>query len=399
MATLLQQITYNPDILHNFFMENNLTPIFKEQSDFMFNFMVENKDSFLWGKYFPNPLNQMAIYNFKFINDDLFYSIIMPNYTKSEIKQLITLLSFIDTLFDGEIRKSYNDSCSFTILPNHVYAENSYFQIDCFGLENFSLSTLHSVIKLDNLSFNCVYFSLLNNLKNKIDGYFNQPNMIIDNTVFKNMLNETHEEYINRTYINSLVHPISNNELTEIINQSDVKSVVMKSVEKKMLWDNTISIIDNRLIIDDSQPFIRMNICLDDLSILKKIFKNSMNERDVGLLINTLSMMFFYYKMTKRNQKIKDLSLTFSNNSFSSKTDIDAMDTLFFIEIGSDIFTFGHSIGINIVTNPTSPKIDTFEKFYQKQFNEVTSTICDILATDRDNITVKDFQVLDMALF
>jgi hypothetical protein len=259
--------------------------------------------------------------------------------------------------------------------------------------------TVFSVIKLDNLSFNCVYFSLLNNLKNKIDGYFNQPNMIIDNTVFKNMLNETHEEYINRTYINSLVHPISNNELTEIINQSDVKSVVMKSVEKKMLWDNTISIIDNRLIIDDSQPFIRMNICLDDLSILKKIFKNSMNERDVGLLINTLSMMFFYYKMTKRNQKIKDLSLTFSNNSFSSKTDIDAMDTLFFIEIGSDIFTFGHSIGINIVTNPTSPKIDTFEKFYQKQFNEVTSTICDILATDRDNITVKDFQVLDMALF
>jgi len=399
MTTLLEQIRNDPDVLHNFCMENNLTPIFKEQSDYSFNFPVENKTSFLWGKYIPNPIHQMAISHFKFINDDLFYSIIMPNYRKSEIKQLTTLLSFIDNLFNGEIRESYNEGCTFTVLPNHVYAENSYFEIDCFGLENFSLSTRHSVIKLDNLSFNCVYFSLLNVLKSKIEEYFNKPDMIIDNTVFENMLNETHEEYINRTYIHSLVHPISTSELEEIINQNDVKSFIMKTEEKKMLWDNSISIIDNRLVIDDMKPFISMKISLNDLSILKKTLKKSMNENDIGLLINILSMMFFYYNMTKRNQKIKDLSLTFANHSFSTKTDIQAMDTLFFIEIGSDIFTFGHSIGINISTNPTSPKIDTFEKFYQKQFNEVTSTICDILATDRDNITVKDLEVLDMALF
>lgn len=399
MTTLLEQIRNDPEVLHNFCMENNLKPIFKEQSDFMFNFPVENKDAFLWGKYIPNPINQMAIYNFKFINDDLFYSIVMPDYTKSEIKQLTTLLSFIDTLFNGDIHKLYDNSCIVTVVPNRVYAENSYFQIDCFGLENFSLSTRHSIIKLANLSFDCVYFSFLNDLKSKIEKYFNKPNMIIDKIVFENMLNETGEEYINRAYINSLVHPISNNELTEIVNQSDVKSVIMNSEEKKMLWDNSISIINNRLVIDEMQPFIRMKICLNDLSVLKKILKKSMNENDVILLINILSMMFFYYNMTKRNQKVKELSLTFSNNSFSTKTDIYAMDTLFFIEIGSNIFTFGHGIGINIAKNPTSPKIDNFEKFYQKQFNEVTSTICDILDTDRDNITEKDLQVLDMALF
>lgn len=399
MIPTLDEISINPDILHNFLIENNLSPIFKEQSDFMFNFQVENKDSFLWGKYIPNPINQMALYNFKFINDDLFYSIFMPSYTKSEIKQLTTLLSFIDTLFNGEIHKSYDNSCIVTVVPNRVYAENSYFQLGCFGLENFSLSTPHNVIKLDNLSFNSVYLSLLKNLKNKIEKYFNKQDMIIDNFVFENMLNETHEEFVNRTYINSLVHPVSNAELTAVINQNDVKSVIMKFAEKNMLGNNSISIIDNRLVIDDVQPFITINICLNDLSILKKILKKSMNENDVRLLINILSMMFFYYNITKRNQKVKDLSLTFTNYSFLTKTDIYAMDTLFFIEIGSDIFTFGHGIGINIAKNPTSPKMESFEKFYQKQFNEVTATICDILATDRDKITVKHIQVLDMLLF
>lgn len=87
MTPTLNEIALEPEKLRLFLINQGLTEEFKEQSAIKFDFEIENKNSFLWGHYKSFLSHRGGIYNYKFDNIELFYSIAFPSWIRSEINQ------------------------------------------------------------------------------------------------------------------------------------------------------------------------------------------------------------------------------------------------------------------------------------------------------------------------
>jgi len=154
----------------------------------------------------------------------------------------------------------------------------------------------------------------------------------------------------------------------------------------------------NDIDLDANKYGFSLYISLKNMSILKTILKKSMTKKDIELLINSIAMTAFYQTITT-NETVNYIEFSRSEIDHLNKTEIARKDYFYSITVGYDMFTLGMELGINIIHAPHCIKAESMPNLYQEQFDKITSKICGILATDCDNVTVADLQVIDMALF
>lgn len=400
MTPTLNQIFDIPDSLYKFLVDKNLTPLFKRQRKHpIFNFPVNIDNSFLWGKF--NIRKNHSIYNFKFINDDLFYSIIFPDYSKSEIKQLNSLIFFIEKLFNANIHNLHDEESLFTVMPSCIHAEKSHFRIKLVNNQSFEFLTNHCHIDLDNLSFDSVYFSLLKELKIKIEKYFCQENMFINTHVFNNMLNESCQEYLDRLYSDAISKPITTKEFLESIHDEKLKQIIIQHNKPK----NKIKEFKRNLGYNDLETSFSINLPFDNLKELKKILRKSMNVKDIDCLFYILSLIEFYYQVLKQKKEPIQFVFTRYNHNNLNKSDLSHKYYVYSISVANENhpdterILFGDDVMYHRPHNTNNIKFKCINDLYNTIFEDVTAKICKILETDRDKVTVLDLKVIEMTIF
>jgi hypothetical protein len=401
MTPTLSEIAITPEILPDFLLSNNLSETYIEtKSISAIRYPIENTVEFVWSHIKSFMAFRGGYYNFKFNNLDLFYAIVLPDYSNSEIIQLTSVLTFIDILFNMEKHEIPTNSCSITVVKPAISADNSYFTIMQKSANSFAFKTKHTEIKVPNLSFETLYNAILVDLKLHIENYFGQEFPIIDTIIFKNMLNETAKSYTDRLFNTSVVKPITKQEFKESLEA--VKSIVINEniklnnqVDGYYVNKENIENIDS---VDNKYGF-SFFISLKNISILKNILNKSMTVENIELLIHNISMTAFYQNITMPNNPVTYIEFSRNEIGHLNKTEIARKDYFYSITVGRDMFTLGMEVGINIIQAPYCIKTESMADLYQQQFNKITSKICGILNTDCDNVTVADLQVIDMALF
>lgn len=399
MTPTLSEITVTPEILREFFLEHKLSETYIETKSISdIRHPIETTDEFVWGHIKTFMAARGGYYDFKFNNLDLFYTIVLPDYTDSEIIQLTSVLNFIDILFNMENHQPPTNSCSISVIKPGIFVVNSLFTIMSKG-NQFTFKTKHTEFNVPDISFNTLYTTILVDLKQHIENYFGDELTVINTSTFKSMLNETPKLYSNRLFSSSVVKPITKEEFKESL--YGVNHIIIN--DKIQLKDSNEAYFVNKDIFNDidldaNKYGFSLYISLKNMSILKTILKKSMTKKDIELLINSIAMTAFYQTITT-NEPVNYIEFSRSEIDHLNKTEIARKDYFYSITVGYDMFTLGMELGINIIHAPHCIKAESMPNLYQEQFDKITSKICGILATDCDNVTVADLQVIDMALF
>ena len=399
MTPTLSEIAVTPEILRDFLLANNLSETYietKSMSDI--RHPIENTDEFVWSHIKTFMAFRGGYYDFKFNNLDLFYSIVLPDYTNSEIIQLTSVLNFIDILFNTEKHRPPTNSCSITVIKPGIFVVNSYFTIMDKG-NNFYFKTKHTEFHVPDISFKTLYTALLVDLQKHIENYFGGELAVINTSVFKSMLNETPELYRDRLFSSSAVKPITREAFQECL--ETVKPIII--TDKIQLNDSEEARCVNKdcfkdINSKDNKYGFSFCISLKNMSILKTVLKKSMSPEHIELLINNIAMTAFHQTITTK-EPVNYIEFSWLETSHLNKTEMARKDYFYSIAVGRDTFTLGMELGINIIHAPHCIKTESMDDLYQQQFNKITSKICGILDTDCDNVTVADLQVIDMALF
>lgn len=333
-------------------------------------------------------------YIFNFNNLEIFYDIVYPKFSNSEIAQIESLLTFVDHLFNADNPKVPTSRCSIFIMKPTVSVVNSYFTIMYNVTQGFTLKTQHTEIKLADRSFNTVYNAILCDLKVKIEQYFGQELPIIDTNTFKSILNESAQSYKDRIFLNSVVKPLTFDDFKESV--EDVKSIIIN--EKIKLNNNAAALYVNKETFTDENKYTYgFYLSLKNITVLRQVLKKSMKPDDIDLLISSISMTAFHQTLTNPENPVNYIGFNRYEKDDSNKTAISKKDYFYRIIVGQHHFMLGLDVAINL-DEPNCIKSDSMQTLYQEQFNAITSHICTILNTDREYISILDLQVIEMAL-
>jgi hypothetical protein len=400
MTPTLSDIAITPEILRDFLLANNLSETYietKSMSDI--RHPIENTDEFVWAHIKTFMAFRGGYYEFKFNNLDLFYAIVLPDYTNSEIIQLTSVLNFIDLLFNKEKHRPPTNSCSISVIKPGIFVVNSYFTI-MDKVNKYSFKTKHTEFQVPDISFKTVYTALLVDLKAHIENYFGNELTVIDTAVFKSMLNETPQLYRDRLFSSSVTKPITKDQFKDSI--EPVKTIILNDKIKRQNDEEAYYVnkdIFKNIDSDDNKYGFNFFISLSNISVLKTVLNKSMSAENIDLLIQNITMTAFYQNITSYNEKVTYIEFSRIEIGHLNKTEIARKDYFYSIYVGRDMFTLGMELGINIIHAPHCIRTESMQDLYQQQFNKITSKICGILDTDCNNVTVADLQVIDMALF
>lgn len=393
MMTTLEKISTDPTCLHDFFSTNNIKAVYHESKTINIPYPIENDDTFHWTHVHNFMPSRGGYYVFNFNNLDLFYSIVFPDYSNSEIMQLSSLLEFIDKLFNFDNHYIATNSCSFSVLLPAVGAENSHFRVTKKGHNNFNFKTAHIELDLMDISFNNLYFSILDSLKNKIETYLDQKNIVINTSIFKCILEEDESTFVRRLYNQSDVKPTSNKDFKKCIDNSIISIVTEE--QKKIEASGAEIIFRNSHYFDENEKYT-LNIRLENIKILKKILCYSMSIENIEYLIHTISMTAFYNNITRPNNVASHLAFTRYPVNDLNKSSLMKGNYLYFISMVGNSFTLGQEIGWNIMNDPYCIRTNSIKDLYDKKFQDITSSICKLLDSDNDSVCVEDLQIINM---
>jgi hypothetical protein len=398
MIPTLDEISIEPEKLRLFLISQGLTEEFKEQSAINFDFKIENSNSFLWGNYSSFLNHRGGIYNYKFDNIELFYSIAFPSWTRSQINQLDTFIKFIDDLFsDGTFVE--NNGYGFNILNPSVTAITDYFKISKRANNKISFSSRHiDYVSLENTDFETVYKGVLDEFKNKLDIYFDEKDAIITTNVIRSIRKESIPFLIDRIYKDSSVKPVSN---TAFLQGFDERTINIISQDNIKLGLDKLERGDIHIFNAENSDYYKISLCIDSISVLKNLLKESMIENDIRLLIQIISMAAFH-----QNIMLSDVNyFVFMRRNLFNVNKVKILENDFFYEIDVGDYSFRLGKVIEVVTTNFSDNIldnytfSTLQQVYDLVFSFITEDICYILSTEPNNVCVQDLKVIEMTMF
>lgn len=397
MIPTLEQISIDPDILRVFLMNQGLSGELKDQV--LFDLKVDDEQSFIWSKKKRLSLNRIGgNYSYKFNNKNLFYSVAFPNLTKSQISQLNSVLTFIDTLFKNGTPIKQTNSFFVSVMSPVVTVKTDLFTLFRRNQNYFSFSNKHLSINLKDLEFETIYSAILNNLHIKLENYLNRKIHIIDTSVFKSIIDESIPVFINRLFKESTVQPVSS--LTFLECFDPVTFNIIKGDYEKFNEFNEND--DNYVLNVNNDFYYSINIDIKNIKILKNLLVKSMTLEDINALIHSISMTIFYHNIMERDDKISYFKFTRSNIFGMSKSVISEVNYIYEIVVGDYSFNLGKDVFMEPINFNESRlkkiKALTTHELYENQFEFITDSICKLLSREPKNICVRDLKVIEMML-
>jgi len=399
MTPTLDEISINPDLLRLFLIKKGLIEKVKDFPSFYFDYKVENDNSFLWGHCIKFMASRGGIYTYKFKNEELFYSIVFPLWSRSEINQLDSLFRFIEDFFyDGSLIEKEN-SYEISVTKPVITSSNDRFVLLKKSNSDFRLSNNYITVNLKNIEFETLYSSVLIEFKNKLDSYLNKKDSIITIDVFNSIFNESVPILINRLFNKLSVIPVCNQTFLECFDEQTL-SVVSKN--NKKLKEFILDIESEHIFSVDNDIYYHVYFYIDSISVLRSLLKKSMSLEDINFLIQIISMTFFYHNIMNPNDKLIYFSFARYNIFNMNKFRILNEEFFYDLEFGDYSIKLGKELVMQFTNfidgSEQSFTVSTMQELYQKQFDFITSSICKSLSAETHNIWIRDLKVIEMLL-
>lgn len=384
----LSQFNANPELLKDLLIKKNLTAIEYPASDWQSLVPSETAFAFCSG---ATRLANLTVYSIQ--SDTIFYSVIFPQYTDSQLRQLTTLLDFVKTILK-ENPSTYEPHNKFMFINNCLSVANkkislSYKNNQIF-LSQYSTVRLVENIPLPDLSFERVYTTILNDFNTKISVMLDAKLSTINTASMMHLQEETNADFIERTHKNRIVKALDVTDFKQHVEGLNLPvQYIAYETMNKSLNNNSIYIMNN-------YNKVRFAVGIQKINKLKMMLSPLMSKDDIQELIQLLSIAQFYSSLLHPafNNNCIEISQCYIFNL--SKENLLTNPTYMEISIGIFDFDISDKIKVDNYMEDMEKHFTTINEAYKYLFEYIQEDIFQRLNTDSKNISNKDLLVIDM---
>jgi len=343
-------------------------------------------------------------------NLELCLSFFLPNFTSSEIRQVISMFEFHYHLFC--LKPDENEVFNVIVTNNHISFNSKIIalqmtQNDFEVYQNFSFfETAYSIKKLNIESFQKV---MIKQLKKSLSLYFENNVKQVNNELINNVLNESIEQYDHRINNKHFFkkwddHIFSKNiddNLTYIL-----KSYLYQAEEEvepiDRLENKNIAIIKQDIehsVMELNKLQERINILADvnKTKIIRTLLQPVFIESELDYLISIISLMDFMEQIDNPYASKNVLFIDKESTELKSKDDVFCANYIFNISVGDFSLNIGRETEIRSYSlYEYTYKSDKFKSIYKSLVNLLKKDLSKSLDISSNEITTQHIKLQQM---
>jgi hypothetical protein len=383
----LHQFTSNPKLIESILVEKNLNmhdyPVAEWQK------LVPTEDGFA---FCEGRVLSANIKIYSMLSESLFYSILFPDYSDSQISQLKSLFALVNNVLK-EKDSTYNPYNRFMFMNGSLTANTKSISViyknNRLWLTSYANSVSSHNIALDDLSFETLYTTILGDFNQKVSALLNIELPEITVNSMAKLQVETNEELIQRTHKSRIVNAIKVDEFKKHIDSLNLPIQSVPYDVKNKSWDI------NSMYVIDVYGNDKFSVGIRKINKLKMMLAPLMSESHINTLIQLLSVAQFYSSLLHTDYANNCIEFSQTNLFSLSKEQLSLNPTYLEFSIGVFDFLISEKFKID---NFGGEKKDffTIDEAYVYLLDFVQQDICQHLSADISDISNKDLLVLDM---
>lgn len=341
---------------------------------------------------------------------ELCLSFFLPNFTFSEIRQVISMFEFHYHLFC--LKPDENEVFNVIVTNNHITFNSKIIglqmtQNDFELYQDFSFfESAYTIKKISIESFQKV---ITKQLKKSLSLYFKSNIKQINNELINNILNESIEKYDNRINNKHFFKKWSDHIFFKNIDDNltyVLKSYLYQDEEEvepiDRLENKNIAIIKQDIehsVIELNKLQERINILVDanKTQIIRKLFQPVFIESELDYLISIISLMDFMEKIDNPYASKNVLFIDKEPTQLKSKDDVFCANYIFNISVGDFSLNIGRETEIRSYSlYEYTYKSDKFKSIYNSLVNLFKKEISKSLDITINEITNQHIKLQQM---
>lgn len=384
----LSQLKSNHELLKDFLIQKNLT--MNEYPAEEWQKLVPGETDFA---FCSGATKFAAITVYAIQSETIFYSVLFPDYSKNQLRQLNTLLDFVQTILKENLF-TYEPHNRFMLANNCLIVDNKkislFFNNNKVFLSKYSTVSLVDKLLLPDLSFETVYSTILNDFNEKISVMLNAELATINTTSIIRLQEETNEEFITRTHKNRIVKALS---VTAFKQHVDGLYLPIQSipydVKNKSLDSNSMYVMD----VHGNDKFA---VGIQKINKLKMMLSPLMSDNDITQLVQLLSIAQFHSDLL--HSEFNNNCVEFSQKDLSLLSKESLSNNPVYMEFSIGIFDFEitDKFKIDNYMGDGEQYFLTINEAYDYLLDYIQQDICKVLYADIKNVCNKDLLVIDM---
>ena len=384
---ILHQFTSNPELIKDILIEKNLQMHEHPVTDWQQLIPTEDGFAFCEGQVLSTNIK---IYSM--LSESLFYSILFPDYSDSQISQLKSLFTLVNNILK-EKPSTYNPYNRFMFANGSLTVNTKSISIlyknNCLWLTGYANSVSSYNLALADLSFETLYTTILDDFNKKVSAMLNIELPEITVNSMAQLQVETNEDFIQRTHKARIVKAIKVEDFKKHIDSLNlpIESVPYEVNDKS--WDN------NSMYVIDIYGNDKFLVGIRKISKLKMILTPLMSESQINQLIQLLSIAKFYSDLLHTDYDNDCVEFSQKDLFSLSKEKLSSNPTYLEFSIGIFDFEISETFKIDNFTGEEKHFL-TIDEAYIYLFDFIKQDICKHLSADIADISNKDLLVLDM---
>ena len=389
MTSTLDTFNSNHELIKEQLTQKNLDMIEYPIKEWQKMIPTEQAFAYCSGHILSTNLTMYSIFD-----EDLFYSLLFPDYSDGQLKQLKSLFAIVKSILT-KTESTYNNHHRFMFAHNSITASTHSLSIiyknNQHWLSSYSTVSLEHKIALPDLSFETLYTVILNDFNEKVGVLLENEEQGVNLNNIAHLQTESHADYIQRMHKGRIVNAITVEAFQKHVTDLNLSMIPIKiiDVKSKTLKNDSIYLVD----VFGSHKF---SIGIQKLNKLKMMLSPLMNESDTDQLIQLLSIAQFYSKLLHPSFDNDCIELTHCDLFKLSKEALSSNPNYIELSIGIFEFEINDKIKIENYMDDDDKIFSTLGDAYAYLSNYIQQNICNHLDNAIDNISNKDLLVLDM---
>lgn len=383
----LHQFTNNPELIKDILFEKNLSMIESPVTDWQK--LVPTEDSFA---FCEGRVLSAHIKIYSMLSESLFYSMLFPDYSDSQISQLKSLFALVNNVLK-EKSSTYQPYNRFMFMNGSLTANTKSISViyknNRLWLTSYANSVSSNNLALDDLSFETLYATILDDFNQKVSVMLSVewPDITVD--IMARLQAETNEEFIQRTHKSRIVKAVKVDNFKKHIASLNLPIQSVPYDIKNKAWDiNSIYVID----VYGNDKF---SVGIRKINKLKMMLSPLMSESHINNLIQLLSIAQFYSSLLHTDYANDCVEISHTDIFNLSKERLSLNPVYLELSIGIFDFEISEKFKINNFTGEEKDFL-TIDEAYVYLLDFIQQDIGKHLSADIADISNKDLLVLDM---
>ena len=382
----LHQFTSNPELINDILVAKNLKMNEYPVTEWQRLFPTEDTFAFCEGRVLSANIK---IYSM--LSESLFYSMLFPDYSDSQISQLKSLFTFVTNILK-ETNSTYKPYNNFMFANGSLTATTKnisfIYKNNQLWLTDYAHSVYSLKLALSDLSFETVYSTILKDYNQKVSALLSIELPEITSNSIAQLLVETNGDFIQRTHKSRIVKAIKVEDFKRHIDSLNLPIEAIYDI-KNTSWDMNV------MYFMDVHGKDKFAVGIRKINKLKMILSTLMSESHIIQLIQLISIARFYSSLLYANYANNCVEFSHTDIFSFSKEKLSSNPTYLEFSIGIFDFEFSETVKIDNFVHEQKDFL-TIEDAYVYLLNFIQQDISKRLSADIADISNKDLLVLDM---